>query len=213
MKRKPCWKNTGRQCAIWRWHKSPNWLGLKNFKTIKSRRTHTHDYTCACVCVPVQIICIQCKHNVRLVPSSWGFNQQKCLRIRQKKQHTHPLAHKQNGVECCKKTLTAPREPLGLTNSNFRFSLWLLVGSDAQTCTDMHTLVYYNRNKTGPTKCQQLLIHNRKCDKWKSYGLPMFCINEPAHPHKHTHTHICMANIFEQGSWSVAVAAVDSLLE
>lgn len=92
MKKKPCWKNTGRECAIWRWHKSPNWLGLKNFKTIKSRRTHTHthDYTCAWVCVrrvPVQIICIQYKHNVRLVPSSWGFNQQKCLRIRQ--QHTH----------------------------------------------------------------------------------------------------------------------------
>lgn len=71
--------------------------------------------------------------------------------------------------------------------SNFRFSLWLLVGPHAQTCTDKHTLVYYNRNKTGPTKCQQLLIHNRKCDKWKSYGLPMFCINEPAHPHTHTH--------------------------
>lgn len=43
MKRKPCRKkNTGRQCAIWRWHKSPNWLGLKNFKTIKSRHAHTH---------------------------------------------------------------------------------------------------------------------------------------------------------------------------
>lgn len=58
IKRKACWKNVGRQCAIWRWHKSPNWLGLKNFKTIKSRRsshTRTHMYLSVGVCVCVYV--------------------------------------------------------------------------------------------------------------------------------------------------------------
>lgn len=190
MKRKPCWKKAGRQCAIWRWHKSPNWLGLKNFKTIKSRRSYTrpHMYRSVCVCM---CVCLfkSFAYNTNIMSGCCPrhgvlINKNACVQTYKQTKWLRRLEKNFDGTKS-----QEPRERAWQISS-FRFSWRLFVGSHVLTRTDKHTLVYYNRNKTGTTKCQQLLIHNGKCDKWKSYGLPMLCISEPStNTTRHTQTH------------------------